>query len=421
MLSHMGESYWSVFTRHDCEPKFGVELLSQTDMFAAEPAGRVIRRDSMPNPDAHRVEKWQVLIAGAGQMGEGNLFGRSIIADGRLAGGYLGPHAVALTFAEPGSPENLWTYAYLNSSAGLASIKTAAFGTSVPGLRLDLLRELPVPIGPPAIVKRVAALIRACVEQRERFLSSLARARSEVNALPEMQQAEEMCAGRTSRSVLWEGPLRSLSAWNAASSGGALQYLRRKWNKTLGDMVAQRGIYNGPRFARVDCAEPHGLEFMSQRDVMLIRPMPRRIRHPGFEDRMIFAQQGTILVGGHGTLGEGEIFGRAGLVYGRLSRAAFTQDLLRIVPVASHEHLLYAYLSTTVGFRLLRSTAVGTKILSMREDMLRDLPVPTWPSKVAKKVDELIRIAFEAREAADLAEADAVGIIEQEVLPQWLA
>lgn len=66
---------------------------------------------------------------------------------------------------------------------------------------------------------------------------------------------------------------------------------------------------------------------------MLIRPVPRRIAHPGFDDRLLFAREGTGLVGGHGTLGEGEVFGRAFLVHGKYTKTAFTQDLLRIVPV----------------------------------------------------------------------------------------
>ncbi|MNY13848.1 hypothetical protein D3C86_1470020 [compost metagenome] len=160
---------------------------------------------------------------------------------------------------------------------------------------------------------------------------------------------------------------------------------------------------------------------MSQRDAMLIRPAPRRIVHPGFDDRLLFAQEGTILVGGHGTLGEGEIFGRAVLVHGRYSRAAFTQDLLRIVPKPTRAHALYAYLTTTVGFRLLRMTAVGTKILSMREDMLRGLPVPDWPAGMEKEIADLVRSAFSARDEAERAETEAIRIIEQEVLPQWLA
>lgn len=164
MVSSIGDAFGTVFVRRDCAPEFGVPLLSQTDTFAAEPLGRIIRRDSMPFPDDHVVRPWQILISGAGQMAEGNLFGRSIIADARLAGGYLGPDTVALNFEEPGNELNLWTYAYLNTSVGLAAIRTAAFGTSIPRIRLDLLREVPVPKGSKGEVKRVAALVRNCVK-----------------------------------------------------------------------------------------------------------------------------------------------------------------------------------------------------------------------------------------------------------------
>ncbi len=421
MAKQFGSAYGTVFTQLDCRSDLGVRLLSQTDTFAAEPLGRMIRKDSMPYPRHHEIRRWMVLVSGAGQMAEGNLFGRSIIADGRLAGCYVGPDTFAIEFDEPGSDLNLWAYAILNSTYGLQSILAAAYGTSIPHLRADFLGDIPIPLPPPDLKLRVAQFVRTAVEQRDKFLDDLTEARRLVENLPEMQTATDMCTIRRRHSVLWDGPFPSLLAWNVASSGGALISLLDKWKSTLGDVVEGKGIYNGPRFARVECHSPHGVEFMSQRDAMFIRPAPRRIVHPGFDDRQLFAREGTILVGGHGTLGEGEIFGRALLVHGRYTRSAFTQDLLRVVPKPTKAHALYAYLTTTVGFRLLRSTAVGTKILSMREDMLRALPVPEWPTEIEEKVSSLVRSAFHARDEGERAEAEAIRIVEQEVLPQWLA
>src|SRR5262245_13415084 len=45
LISSIGPAYGSVFTRIDCERAEGIELITQGDMFAAEPSGRVIRRD----------------------------------------------------------------------------------------------------------------------------------------------------------------------------------------------------------------------------------------------------------------------------------------------------------------------------------------------------------------------------------------
>src|SRR3954470_1758863 len=78
LLVEMGAAHRRAFTRIDCHPDHGVELVSQTDMFAAEPSGRVIRMDSMPMPERHRFSRWQILIAAAGTLGETELFGRSV-------------------------------------------------------------------------------------------------------------------------------------------------------------------------------------------------------------------------------------------------------------------------------------------------------------------------------------------------------
>jgi len=421
IVKTFGPAYGTAFARLGCELEHGVELLSQSDVFAAEPQGRVIRRDSMPHPELHLVEAGQVLVAGVGTLKENELYGRAILADGRLTGKYLSQDAMAVVFEEPHSDLALYTYAWLASPTGLAILRSTSYGTKLLRFRRDILSTTPVPIAPRKTVARVANHVRECSAGREKYLRDIHAARTLVGAMPEMQAAHEMCAERRRRSIIWDAPLASLSAWNHASSGGALKYLRKKWSTTLADLVEESGIYNGPRFARVDCHRPHGIELMSQRDAMLIRPAPRRIVHPGFDDHQLFAREGTILVGGHGTLGEGEIFGRAVLVHGRFARAAFTQDLLRVVPKAAEAHALYAYLTATVGFRLLRTTAVGTKILSMRQDMLRALPVPGWPDDLKSKVTRLIRSAFRAREEAERAELEAIRIIEEEVLPTWLA
>jgi hypothetical protein len=421
LVEGFGKAYGTVFTRLDCDAQHGIELITQGDMFAAEPVGRVIRADSMNHPERHLVSHGQVLISGAGTLGENELFGRSIIADGRLVGKYVGPHAMALQFKAPDDDFSLFTYAWLASPTGIQAVRSTSYGTKILGLRKDLLGSIPVPVAPKATIAKVAALIRACSQGRENFLRDIRHARLLVEQLPEMQEALEMCGVLRRHSIMWTGPFPSLSAWNFASSGGALRHLRAKWKSILGDVVERDGIYNGPRFARVECSAPFGVEFMSQRDAMLIRPVPRRIMHPGFSDRLLFAKEGTILVGGHGTLGEGEVFGRAVMVHERLARSAFTQDLLRVVPAGLSAHSLYAYLTTTVGFRLLRTTAVGTKILSLREDMLRLLPVPDWPAGSEKAVAAMVRRAFEERVRSERAESEALRIIEEEVVPQWLA
>lgn len=420
LIREIGAAYGAVFTRHDCDPNVGVDLLSQVDMFASEPACRVIRRDSMPKPERHLVTPGQILIAGAGQMGESALFGRATIADRRLVGRYVGPHIVALTIADVEDDASYYLYAFLASAAGLDLIRSTAYGTSVPSIRLDLLANLPIPQPPTETQARVGRLVRLAMKERERFAEELQKARAPIEELPAMREAHAACAARRSRVGLHSPPFATLSAWNHVSSGAALPDLRRVWKARLGDVVPPDGIFNGLRFARVPCESPYGVELLSQRDVFMLKPVPQRVLHPGFADKWLFAPEGSLLVGGAGTLGEGEIFGRAVYVSPEMSRYAVSEHMLRVQPRRGEAAVAYAYLSTLVGRRLLRSTAVGTKILSMRPDLLRALPFPEVDSATAERVTARLREAMRARDGADRAEAEAIRLVETEVIPAWL-
>jgi hypothetical protein len=421
LLSSMGPAYGAVFIRIDCAGGQGVELITQGDMFAAEPTGRIIRRDSMTRPERHEVKRWQVLISGAGTLGENELFGRAIIADARLDGRYVGPHAMVLTFIEPEADQSLFTYAFLLTRIGLRAIRATSYGTKILGLRKDLLQELPIPIAAADVRARVASLIRRSVAKRDAFLDELRSARKVIQNLPEMRQASDMCSERSRRALLWKGPLPTLCSWNFASTGDALAFLRRKWPGRLADVLTPNGVFNGPRFARVDCKAPHGIDFYSQRDAFLIRALPRRIARPEIPDRMLFVPRDAVLAGSHGQLTDGALFGKVELASFGAFRAGVTQDLLRLLFLAEQRATAFVYLSTLVGQRLLKSTAVGTSIPSMRLDLLGELPYPELAIKERSAVASHLCTAEQARIDSVTAESEAIRIVEDEVLPEWLA
>lgn len=421
LLKALGDAYGTVFTRRDCSEASGIELLSQVDVFTAEPHGRIIRRDSMPNPDLHQIKRWQVLVSGAGQMGEATLFGRSVLADERLQGKYIGPDSVVLTFEDEGGIDNLYAYAFLLTSAGLEAVRSTAYGTSIPRVRVDLLADLPVPVASDAVKERVATLIRTAVQQLERYLTELRAARRPIDELPEAVDALASCNERRSRCIGWDGPLPTLTAWNFASTGDALPLLRKKWKARLGDVVAPDGIYNGPRFARIPCEAPNGVILLSQRDAFLSRFVARRVVPPPVAARQLFVPEGSLILGGHGTLGEGEIFGRTLYVDRHTASHAFSQDFLRVHPIDGRNSICYAVLSSAIGFRLVRSAAVGTKIMTLRPDLLRALPFPEVDAPTANRIERHLFAAASARVAAHEAEAEATRIVEDEVIAPWRA
>ena len=421
IVRDFGPAYGSVFVRRDCDPEYGVELITQGDMFAAEPAGRVIRRDSMASPARHLVTRGQVLIAGAGTLGENELYGRAILADERLIGKYVGPHSMSLHFDSPDDDFSLFTYAWLASPTGTEAIRSASYGTKILGLRKDMLTSLPVPEVPGHIVTKVADLIRLCTKNRELFLRATRAARQVILDLPEIIEAHTACSTRIRRSVLWGGPFPSLGAWNFAGAGSALKLLTKSANQTLGDYLVGKGIRYGSRSARIPCKSPFGVDFVAQRDAFLIRPIPRRVVLPDAAPSDLSEPNGSLMLAGRGTLGDGEIFGRCVQIAGPLRPLTFTGDMLRVEVSAASSNLLYAFLSTHVGVQLVRTSAVGTKILQIREDLLKALPIPNVTTEQLMTVNRKIDEANAARAVAADSEAEAIRIIEQEVLPQWLA
>jgi hypothetical protein len=63
---------------------------------------------------------------------------------------------------------------------------------------------------------------------------------------------------------------------------------------------------------------------------------------------------------------------------------------------------------------------MGTSIPAMRIDLLKQLPFPEISTATLNKIRDHVLSAEVARTEADRAEAEAIRIIEQEVLPQWL-
>jgi hypothetical protein len=173
---------------YNCSPEFGEEFLTQADIFAAEPTGRTIRPDTIPDLESRRVKKGQILIAGVGTLGETELYGRSIIADDRLVGKLLTSDTLVL---EPTLDEDThyYVYAFLCTSVGVRLVRSASAGTKLLRPRRDLLRNLPVPLPDRATLKKVADLIRTTVTERERYLREIQAARACLEALPEMQEA----------------------------------------------------------------------------------------------------------------------------------------------------------------------------------------------------------------------------------------
>lgn len=420
LVHGFGDGYGSVFRSVLADPGKGIRLLSQREMFRLEPDGKWIDPSCLPSLEAHQIQKWQVLIAGTGTLGPTELYGRAVLVDERLVGQVVGPDALVLSFREPASDDALCCYAFLCSRFGVSAVRSTSYGTKLLRPRQDLLRDLPVPLPQPELRRRIADEVRRCVGARETFASALGEAHTTLETVPGFSEALHLCGERERRWVSWRRSLPTLSAWNYASLGEAGELLRKRWSRRLEDCIEQDGLYYGLLRQRTPSSRAHGLPLITQRDAMSVRQVPEWIAAPGVPTRALVSRANSLVIPGRGTLGEGELFGRAVYITPRLSRFALTQDLLRVNPLTADVPLLHLLLRSLLGKRLVRSAAVGTKVLQLRLDLLRALPVPELSPQAQESLSAAHGRAVAALDESFLREEEAVRIMEQEVLPQWL-
>jgi hypothetical protein len=407
-----------IFKARDCSPEYGKEFLTQADIFAAETNGRIIQTDLIPDIESRQAKSGQILIAGVGTLGETELYGRAIIVDKRLEGKILSSDILVLE-AGLDDDTHAYLYAFLSSKVGVRMVRSTSAGTKLLRPRRDLLRKLPIPIPDDATLKRVAEQIRSTITNRELYLREVQAARACLEALPEMQEATLISQGRKARCAIWDGELTTMTGWTYASLGRALPILRRQWKTKLSDFLEPHGLLHGGRYTRIRCSPPFGVDFLSQRDLFMIRPVPQRIMIPS-NDADLRVTEGMILVAGDGQLNEGSLFGQATMVTAELAGVAATEHAVRVKPINEYKELVYAFLSTDVGLRLLRSTAFGTSIPKLSTSLANNLPFPEVTDDLHQAIKNCIQTAMNARVTAANAEKEAVRIIEMEVLPQWL-
>jgi hypothetical protein len=415
----LGDSLSRV-TRVECSPGRGLRLFGQTDTFALEPQGKWIRGEAVSDIQKLQIVRDDLLLAAAGQVGDTTLFGRPVVADARLAGAVLGGDTLVLRIRDDALRGPI--SALLLSPTGRQLVVSTAYGTSIPRIHLGLVADLPVPLLDSSSSARLTKLLAASVKARELYARRIEAAREKLLRKPEMQQALTECHARTMRVGLCRGALtESLGAWNYVSAGDALQTLREAWRSRLSEWLEPGGWYYGLLRQRTPCSPSHGMPLITQRDALSIRPLPTWIADPGVPRHALFSAPGTIVMAGRGTLGETELFARPAAITPRLSQFALTQDLVRLVPRDEFRGPAFAYLSTLVGRRLLRTAAVGTKILQLRKDLHLKLPVPDLGSDEVRAINTDYDAAVAAFDEALAAEESMTSVIEEEVLPQWLA
>ncbi|GAA4089628.1 methylation-associated defense system restriction endonuclease subunit S MAD5 [Streptomyces hundungensis] len=155
----------SRFKRIDADPSHGVRLIGQRQSFWIRPEGRWISADQAPE-DIHLQDE-TILVAARGTFGENEVYSRSAF----ITGTWL-EHAYSQDFVRLVSGDEevsgAYLFAFFRSDVSFRILRSLSVGGKQQEYHPRLLREVPIPLAPPADRARIAKTIRYAYKCRDR-------------------------------------------------------------------------------------------------------------------------------------------------------------------------------------------------------------------------------------------------------------
>jgi len=290
-----------------------------------------------------------------------------------------------------------YLHAFLSSRFGVPLVVSGTYGAIIQHIEAEHISELPVPrLGD---VENLAESLMAdsafCLSKYDELLR---QARSMVLSEVGLIDPSRLEWFSSSERLGWlESGVtsESLRAYNYDPRVKKyLKHLSSICNESLGSLCDPTSFKGHIVFKRIESDPEHGYQLLGQREAFQRSPEGRWISRRSVEGLGLVVPPGTVLIPSHGTLGEFELYCRAAIVTERTSRYAYSGDFYRCIPIENkiRSGYLYAFLSTKVGFRILRSMSTGGKQQYQHPSLIARLPIPRLgefkESQIADLVDQ---------------------------------
>lgn len=216
---------------------------------------------------------------------------------------------------------------------------------------------------------------------------------------------------------LMERPFRLEAGFYGSDGYAAMEAMTRSGFEmtTVGDLA--RVLWFGP-FPRRYVDDPeHGLPFLSSSHMMEARPRDYPLisfKHTPDLERYI-VREGQILVSCSGTIGN------VALVTKDLDGWAVSQHAIRVIPRDPlNVGVLFCFLQSALGQFLIKRRTSGSVVSSIYQADIADLPIPSFPLGLRKRLSDLILDASRLRvDANALLDRSQVMLVKQAGLPSF--
>jgi len=396
------------------DPEYGVPFLGSTDILKADLSylPLISKKQVTKNPKFTIRSSW-TLITRSGTIG------RMAYARPDMDGMACSEHVMRVV-PNPDKVPAGYLYAYLSSKFGMPLVVSGTYGAIIQHIEPHHIADLPVPRLGDALEHEVHELM----EESARLLTAYQRGIEEGTkllfesvGLTDITRADWHNQGPDVGFVEQFPTIDSLRAVNFSPRFKRIcSRIKAGPYKTLDEICVPGTIKRGGRFKRVEAAPDFALRLLGQKQLFWLKPVGRWIAKSAVGDD-VTVKDGTILVAARGTLGENELYCRSEFITGYALEHAYSEDILRLVADVGvmPRGCLFAFIRSGMGFRMLRSISVGTKIQDHHYQLLPQLPIPFPPRETQQQIGVAIVEAYENRHGGVAAERKAVSLLESAI------
>ncbi|GAB6119948.1 type I restriction-modification system restriction endonuclease DNA specificity subunit HsdS [Bacteroidia bacterium] len=382
----------------------GIPFIKGADIVKADFSPlKMISRKRTANLDEYFLEEGWTLITRSGTIGNTAYVNKDFI------------HKAAsddIIRVVPKSIPSGFLYAFLSSKYGQALIKHGTYGAVIQHIEPEHIANLPVPIFTTDKQEEIHSLIVQAADLRveaNRLLEeaiTLFEEKIGIHQVVSSHQTEVLQIKEIKSFLLRLDSQYQIGMNKIKKEKKTIDY------RTIKSLAANITVGNRSKRNYVE----NGIPFLSSSDMILFNPKRYAkqisIKTGGIENLLV--KRNSILISRSGTVGNVVFVGND------LSQTAISEHAMRleIDSLKIDPAYIFCYLSTQQGQSYMKSSAFGSVIITLNEDLIGNIEVPILDTLTQKNISDKIYQYQENLDSATIKENKAIQLVEKEI-DQW--
>ena len=391
-----------------------IGFLGSSEMLDIDPNPVKFIAKNNPVVDKLRLQENTVLISRSGTVGNVTFVGKT------LAKYIVSEHAIRLIYNEYQG----YIYAYLKTETAQQLMQSEQFGSVILEIDPNSLRKLSIPNAPKPLKKRIHDLIKRSYELRDESNENIHGACDLLIrelALPPMEELEKVKRSYHRDITAYSLRSKDLNGRLEASFHNPINDLISELVTKKADVVAvgdnsmtKRIILPG-RFKRIYTEPNHGIVFIGGKEIGCLDPSNKKylslsLHSKRISDELLIEPE-MILVTCSGTIG------KVALVPEHWNHWTINQHVLRVIPQSDKIGLLYCWLSSSYGKKMITSLKYGSVVDEITDIQIRSIQVPLLrDASIISRINTMVLEANKMRHEAYQLERKAIRIMNEKVL-----